>query len=94
MGVSMGRIEEFSFSVEDNAATSCVGALRKVKSLSELAPVGRLFESISTLAETASAINHSLTTNDLRRAARQMHDYAAPAAATEDTTPLPIRFRK
>jgi hypothetical protein len=94
MAVRMGRIEEFSFSVEDNAATACAGALRKVKSLSELAPIGRLFDSIATLSETASAINHSLTTNELRRAAQQMHDYAAPATMAEDMTPLPIHFRK
>jgi hypothetical protein len=94
MAVRMGRIEEFSFSAEDNAATACAGALRKVKSLSELAPVGRLFESIATLAETAANINHSLTTNDLRKASKQMQDYAAASSMAEDMTPLPIHFRK
>jgi hypothetical protein len=94
MAVRMGRIEEFSFSIEDNAATACAGALRKVKSLNDLAPVGRLFESITTLADTAASINQSLTTNDLRKAAKQMHDYAAPSSIAEDLTPLPIHFRK
>jgi hypothetical protein len=94
MAVRMGRIEEFSFSVEDNAATACAGALRKVKSLSELAPVGRLFDAISTLADTSADINRSLTTNDLRKATRLMQDYAAPSSMADDMTPLPIHFRK
>ncbi len=94
MAVRMGRIEEFSFSAEDNAATACAATLRKVKSLADVAPVGRLFDSIATLAETAANINQSLTTNDLRKAARQMQAYAAPAATADDSTPLPIHFRK
>jgi hypothetical protein len=94
MGVRMGRIEEFSFSAEDNAATACAGALRKVQSLSEVAPVGRLFGSIATLADTASSIDEALAVSDLRTASAMMAAYAAPSSIAEDQTPLPIHFRK
>jgi hypothetical protein len=94
MGMRMGRIEEFSFSAEDDSATACAGALRKVKSLADIAPLGRLFDSISTLSEAANDISRSLSANDMPGASQKMKAYAAPAALAEDVTPLPIHFRK
>ncbi len=87
-------VEEFSFSGEDNLAGSCAGALRKVRSLADSAPIGRLFASISTLSEISGQIGQSLAADDLAGAARLMQAYAAPASLAETTTPLPLHFRR
>ncbi len=88
------KVEKFSFSNEDNLAGSCAGALRKVRSLADSAPIGRLFASIATLSETSSQIGQSLAADDLAGAARLMKAYATPASLAETTTPLPLHFRR
>jgi hypothetical protein len=94
MNITNGMIEEFSFSSEDNIAGACSGALRRVRNLADKAPIGRLFASISTLAEASSQINQSLNSGDLATAAQRMKKYATPTPVAEDMAPLPIHFKR
>ena len=94
MTVKTNMIEEFSFSNEDNVLSACSGALRKVSSLAEIAPIGRLFASITTLSEAAHQINQSLAANDLASAAKLMKSYAQPAAPAKEEAPLPVHFKR
>jgi hypothetical protein len=87
-------VEEFSFSSEDNLAGTCSSALRKVRSLAEAAPIGRLFASIATLSEMSNQIGQSLAADDLSGAAKLMKNYATPANLAETTTPLPMHFKR
>jgi hypothetical protein len=89
-----GLIEEFSFSNEDSLAGSCAGALRKVRSLAEIAPIGRLFSAITTLSETTAQVNQALSDNDLPRAAAHLTAYATPHSLAETTAPLPLHFKR
>jgi hypothetical protein len=92
MTMKFSMVEEFSFSTEDNVATACSNALRKVRSLADAAPIGRLFASISTLSETSSHVNQSLNAGDLAAAAKLMKKYATPVMA--DSEPLPMHFKR
>ena len=87
-------VEEFSFSGEDNLAGTCAGALRKVRSLADSAPIGRLFASIATLSDMSNQIGQSLAADDLAGAAKLMKAYATPASLAETTTPLPLHFKR
>jgi hypothetical protein len=92
MTVKTGIVEEFSFSSEDNFAGACSNALRRVRSLAETAPIGRLFASITTLSEATTQISDALAASDLASAAKHMKKYAAPMAA--EATPLPMHFKR
>ncbi len=87
-------VEEFSFSNEENIGDACVGALRKVRNLADTAPIGRLFASIATLAESSSQISRSLADNDFATAGELLQSYAEPASIAETSEPLPIHFKK
>jgi hypothetical protein len=82
MTVNTNMVEEFSFSNEENIATACSSALRKVRTLADSAPIGRLFASITTLSEASSQIS------------QQMKAYAKPTAITEVAAPLPMHFKR
>jgi hypothetical protein len=60
MTIKSRMIEEFSFTSEDNLAGACSSALRKVRSLADTAPIGRLFASIATLSDMSNQIGQSL----------------------------------
>jgi hypothetical protein len=94
MTVNTNMVEEFSFSNEENIATACSSALRKVRTLADSAPIGRLFASITTLSEASSQISQSLAVSDLQKAAKQMKAYAKPTAITEVAAPLPMHFKR
>jgi hypothetical protein len=53
MAAALPAIESFSFDGESVGAAGAA-ALRKVRPLAEAAPTGRLFASISTLADTSA----------------------------------------
>jgi hypothetical protein len=75
-------MEEFSFGGE--ALGSAAGmALRKVRSLSEQAPIGRLFDSISTLAELTTAAAQEL---ERANTALARHDISAAREAMAKAT--------
>ena len=94
MTIKSRMVEKFSFSSEDNIAGACSSALRKVRSLAESAPIGRLFASISTLSDMSNQIGQSLAADDLASAAKLMKAYATPASMAEVTTPLPMHFKR
>ena len=94
MTIKSRMIEEFSFSSEDNLAGTCSSALRKVRSLAESAPIGRLFASIATLSDMSNQIGQSLAMDDFAGAAKLMKAYATPASMAETTTPLPMHFKR
>ncbi len=87
-------VEEFSFSNEENIGDACVAALRKVRNLADTAPIGRLFASIATLAESSAQISCSLADNDFTAASEFLQSYAEPASLAETTAPLPIHFKR
>ena len=92
MTAKTGTIEEFSFSSEDNIAGACSNALRRVRSLADTAPIGRLFASITTLSEANSKINEAMVAGDYMSVAKHIKKYGAPVAAEE--TPLPMHFKR
>jgi len=94
MTIKSRLVEEFKFSSEDNIAGACSSALRKVRSLAESAPIGRLFASIATLSDMSNQIGQSLAAEDLNGAAKLMKAYATPASMTETAMPLPIHFKR
>ena len=94
MTIKSRMVEKFSFSSEDNIAGACSSALRKVRSLADSAPIGRLFASISTLSDMSNQIGQSLASDDLASAAKLMKAYATPASMPETATPLPMHFKR
>ena len=94
MTIKSRMVEKFSFSSEDNIAGACSSALRKVRSLADSAPIGRLFASISTLSDMSNQIGQSLASDDLANAAKLMKSYATPASLAETATPLPMHFKR
>jgi hypothetical protein len=76
MSFKLATAESFSFDGE-SFGTSGANALRKVKSLAELAPTGRLFASIATLVDVGNAATSALEKNQLDKAttlANQLND--------------------
>ena len=94
MTIKSSMVEKFSFSSEDSLAGACSSALRKVRSLADSAPIGRLFASISTLSDMSNQIGQSLASDDLAGAAKLMNAYATPASLAETATPLPMHFKR
>ena len=94
MTIKSGMVEKFSFSSEDNLAGACSSALRKVRSLADSAPIGRLFASIATLSDMSNQIGQSLAGDDLASAAKLMKAYATPASMAETAKPLPMHFKR
>ena len=94
MAIKSLMVEKFTFSSEDNLPGACSGALRKVRSLADTAPIGRLFASISTLTDMSNQIGQSLAADDLAGAANLMKAYAKPANLAETATPLPMHFKR
>jgi hypothetical protein len=94
MTIKSRMVEKFTFSTEDNIAGACSSALRKVRSLAESAPIGRLFASISTLSDMSNQIGQSLASDDLAGAANLMKAYATPGSLAETATPLPMHFKR
>ena len=94
MTIKSRMVEKFSFSSEDNIAGACSSALRKVRSLADSAPIGRLFASIATLSDMSKQIGQSLAGDDLASAAKLMKAYATPASMAETATPLPMHFKR
>jgi hypothetical protein len=87
MTSKLASMETFSFDGE-NIGASGASALRKVKSLADNAPVGRLFASIATLTEMSATTAKLLEEGNLQKASRQA---AAMADAGEPKLPTFIR---
>jgi hypothetical protein len=67
MSFKLATAESFSFDGESFGASGAT-ALRKVKSLAEQAPTGRLFASIATLTDMSNAALSALESNQLQKA--------------------------
>jgi hypothetical protein len=67
MSFKMATAESFSFDGEAIGASGA-NALRKVKSLAESAPTGRLFASIATLTEMSGATTLALENGEIEKA--------------------------
>jgi hypothetical protein len=88
MTAKMTIAETFSFDGE-SFGTSGANALRKVKSLAESAPTGRLFASIATLTEMSSAATLAAEKGQLEKAAM-----IARKLADAGESKLPAFFRR
>jgi hypothetical protein len=96
-------IETFSFGGE-LAGVAGAAALRKTRSLVETAPHGRLFASISTLADTSAAAAASYEAAGLAELRSLSDEYLAKgnriakrlktARGSEAATPLPAFMRQ
>jgi len=69
---------EISFAAEGMAGTAGSAALRRVRSLADMAPTGRLFGAIATLSEMSRAAERHLATG---ASAMSTGDDAAAVAA-------------
>jgi hypothetical protein len=106
MAASLPAIETFSFSGEA-VGSAGASALRRVRSLADIAPSGRLFASIATLAESsakaaaefeaASIATLRMETEEaearLNRGTRLAHRLKQ-AFGAEVATPLPTFMRR
>ena len=88
MNRKLASIETFSFDGEDFGA-SAANALRRVKSLADSAPTGRLFASIATLTEMSAASTNALEKGQLEKATS-----IARRLAEAGESKLPSFFRK
>jgi hypothetical protein len=88
MNFKMASVETFSFDGESFGASSA-NALRKVKSLADSAPSGRLFASIATLTEMSSATSAALEMGNLEKAAN-----IASKLAKAGESKMPSFFRR
>ena len=68
MSFKLAPMESFSFNGEDFGVAGAA-ALRKVKTLAEVAPKGRLFAAISTLNELSAATAKALDEGNYTKAA-------------------------
>ena len=80
MNFNMATAESFSFDGESFGASGA-NALRKVKSLADSAPTGRLFASIATLTEMSGAATIAIEKGQIEKAthvARKLSDAGEP----------------
>ncbi len=88
MDTKLASMETFSFDGE-NIGASGASALRKVKSLADNAPAGRLFASIATLTEMSANTAKLLEEGNLEKASRQ-----SSSLAQAGEPKLPSFFRR
>ena len=80
MSVKMA-MESFTFDGETIGAAGGQ-ALRKIRSLTDQAPTGRLFAAIATLAEMSDATTRALESGNLQRATAAAHTLSEASAMT------------
>ena len=88
MTINSASMETFSFDGE-SFGTAGASALRKVKSLADAAPTGRLFAAITTLSEMSGAATTAMEKGQLEKASL----ISAKLAAAGETS-LPSFFRR
>jgi hypothetical protein len=88
MSFKMAAMESFSFDGETIGAAGAA-ALRKVKTLAELAPQGRLFASIATLTDMSASATIALEKGELEKAT-----HIARGLADKGESKLPSFFRR
>lgn len=79
---------EFCFAAEGMAGTAGASALRKVRSLAEAAPSGRLFGAIATLSDLSRQSEHHLRAADAAMHSGDSHgavrNFARALSAMDD----------
>jgi hypothetical protein len=88
MSVKLAPVELFSFEGESFGGAGA-NALRKVKSLADTAPTGRLFAAISTLTEMSNGATIALEKGQMEKATS-----IARRLADAGEAKLPCFFRK
>lgn len=88
MSVKLAPVELFSFEGESFGSAGA-NALRKVKSLADTAPTGRLFAAISTLTEMSNGATIALEKGQMEKATS-----IARRLADAGEAKLPSFFRK
>ena len=88
MSFKMASVETFSFDGESVGASGAA-ALRKVKSLADTAPTGRLFASIATLTEISANATAALETGQLEKAS-----HIATKLAQKGELKMPSFFKR
>ena len=88
MAFKMTSMESFSFDGETIGAAGAA-ALRRVRTLAEQAPKGRLFASITTLTDMSAATAKALEAGDLPKAT-----HVAAALAKKGEIKLPNFFKR
>ena len=88
MSFKLAAIESFSFDGEEFSAAGAA-ALRKVRTLAESAPVGRLFASITTLSDMSASVADALDKGALQKAT-----HVARNLADKSDAKLPGFFRR
>ncbi len=105
MTARRGVVTELCFAAEGMAGTAAASSLRRLSSLMDHAPAGRLFGAIATLTEMSQkatcaleqghgamlAGNDHLATVKLARALTHMDDLAAVAAGAPEEQPAYLR---
>jgi len=89
MSSKFAPIESFSFAGEAYGSAGAAG-LRKVRTLAQSAPTGRLFASITTLTEMSASATKALEQGDFKRA---QHVAQKLAASGEASIPDVIKSR-
>ena len=64
MTARRGMVDELCFAAEGMAGTAAATSLRRLSSLMEAAPAGRLFGAITTLSETSAKAARALEEGD------------------------------
>jgi hypothetical protein len=88
MTFKMASVETFSFDGE-SFGTAGAAALRKVTSLADSAPAGRLFASIATLTEMSAATTEALENGHIEKAT-----HIAAKLAQKSEFKLPSLFKR
>jgi hypothetical protein len=88
MSFKLASMESFSFDGEEIGAAGAA-ALRKVRTLADSAPKGRLFAAIATLNELSGSAAHALEKGDLGKA-----KHAAAELAKSGEVRLPGFFQR
>ncbi len=108
MSVRRGSVNELCFAAEGMSGTAAASSLRKLGSLMNAAPSGRLFGAISTLSELSAKAtksledsSHAMDAGDdhqaavkLARAVTAMDDMAVAAAGARQDDGTPAFLRK
>ena len=108
MKVGRGTVNELCFAAEGMSGTAAATSLRRLGSLMEAAPAGRLFGAISTLSEMSAKATKALEDGaramdqgddhkaamKLARALTHMDDLASTAAGTAAAEETPAFLRK
>ena len=108
MPVRRGLVDELCFAAEGLSGTAAASSLRRLGSLMQQAPSGRLFNAIATLSEMSAKATHNLEDGGaaiaagdehkgamkLARALAHMDDLATEATGNAASEEPPVYLRK